>query len=636
MTLLESSWAGRNGRWIVAVAAFLLVLTLFVAACSAPIGPVGGDPMGTAIAAPAAGSVSNEGDFAEDPRSKGQADAPLTIIEYSDFQCPYCSRWVEQTYPTILKEYIETGKARLQFRDFPLDFHQNAHAAAVASRCAAEQGAYWEMHDKLFGNQSQWSELADASETFAGYAAELGLDREQFTQCLSSGRFDDAIQRDMQAGQAAGVSGTPSFVINGQLLVGAQPTDNFRAALETILAGGSIAEPTPVPAEPGKPVDIPLGDAPVKGDPNAPLTIVEYSDYQCPFCSRFVLQTLPSLLQEYIDTGKAKLVFKDFPLESIHPQAVAAAEAARCVRELAGSDEAYWQMHDRLFQGQEQWSGQENAAEVFGGYAQEIGVDGSAFASCLSSGKYTAAVQADFEEGIGFGVQGTPTFFINGQIFVGAQPLQNFQQAIATVESGGNIIPPPQPTPTPVPTPAPLPGPVPLEDAAGIKGDPNAPVTIVEYSDYQCPFCQRHFQQTMPELQKYIDAGTVKYVFKDFPLIQIHPQALKAAEAARCAGEQNAYWPMHDALFTNQQQWSGQANAGDLFKGFAKELGLDDAAFAACLDSGKFQDVIEANLQEGVGFGVRGTPGFFVNLTPLPGAYPIEAFQQLIEAELAQ
>jgi protein-disulfide isomerase len=177
---------------------------------------------------------------------------------------------------------------------------------------------------------------------------------------------------------------------------------------------------------------------------------------------------------------------------------------------------------------------------------------------------------------------------------------------------------------------------VPLEDAAGIKGDSNAPVTIVEYSDYQCPFCQRHFAQVLPLLQPYIDAGQVKYVFKDFPLTQIHPQAPKAAEAARCAGDQEAYWEMHDKLFAAQEEWSGQANAVDLFKGYAQGLGMDAAAFATCLDSDKYQAVVEANLMEGVNYGVRGTPGFFINRTPLPGAYPIEAFQQLIEAELAQ
>jgi len=233
-------------------------------------------------------------------------------------------------------------------------------------------------------------------------------------------------------------------------------------------------------------------------------------------------------------------------------------------------------------------------------------------------------------------VQGTPTFFINGQPFVGAQPIENFRQAIAMVQEGKSIVPPAPPTPAPEPTPAPLTQDIALEDAAGVKGDANAPVTIVEYTDYQCPYCQRHFVETMPGLQKYVDEGKVRYALKDFPLTDIHPQALKAAEAARCAGDQDAYWPMHDLLFQNQQEWSGQASAADLFKGYAKQLNLEQAAFDQCLDSAKYVEAIQANEQEGIGYGVRGTPGFFVNRIPLPGAYPIEYFQQIIDEELAK
>ncbi|HSN75143.1 MAG TPA: thioredoxin domain-containing protein [Anaerolineae bacterium] len=623
-----------------ALAALLLVLLLIVAACAAPGVPA--DPVDPAIPAEAAEPTggSEPADAGDDVRSKGSADAPVTILEYSDYQCPFCSRWVDETYPVILQEYIDSGKVRLEFRDFPLDsLHPNATPAAVAARCAGEQGDYWGMHDLLFGNQGQWSNVADPSELFTGYAGEMGLDTEAFAGCLTSGQFDEAIAQDLLAGQMAGITGTPSFLLNGNLLVGAQPASVFQQALDTLLAGGTLEDPNAAAQQPQQapePVDIPIAGAPVKGDPNAPMTIVEYSDYQCPFCSRFAEQTLPTLLQEYIDSGQAKLVFKDFPLESIHPNAQKAAEAARCVRELAGSDDSYWAMHDALFANQAEWSGSRSATGLFAGYASEIGVDAAAFDECLTSDRFAEAVQADLVEGLNFGVQGTPTFFIDGQPFVGAQPIENFRQAIGMVQEGLSIAPPPQPTPAPEPTPAPLTEDIPLEDAAGMKGDPNAPVVVVEYSDYQCPFCQRHFSEVLPQLQPYIDDGTVLYVFKDFPLTSIHPQAPKAAEAARCAGDQEAYWPMHDLLFQNQQQWSGQATAVDIFKGYAGQLGLNQTTFDQCLDSGQHAAVVEANLQEGVGFGVRGTPAFFINRTLLPGAYPIEAFQQLIQEAQAQ
>ncbi|MCB0252809.1 MAG: thioredoxin domain-containing protein [Anaerolineae bacterium] len=622
------------------VAALLVLLALLLAACGSPGLPV--DQPAPQAAAGDDGTVAADNPVAvvaesSADRSKGSADAPITIIEYSDFQCPFCSRWVEQTYPSLLKDYVETGQVQLVFRDFPLSFHPNADEAAVASHCAAEQDAYWAMHDALFAGQSSWADLPDAIPTFIGYAGDLGLDTGAFEECLASGKFDAAIQQDITEGQKAGITGTPSFLINDQLLIGAQPYQAFQDAIETVLAGGTLADPNaaaePEPAAAPEPVAIDIGDAPVKGDPSAPMTIVEYSDYQCPYCERFFTQTYGPLVEDYIASGQAKLVFKDFPLENLHPQAAKAAEAARCVREAAGgSEDAYFEMHDKLFAGQQEWSGSPNAIDIFARYGGELGHDADAIKSCIESGKFTEAVQADLQEGLQIGVGGTPTFFIDGQAFVGAQPIDNFRQAIALVGEGKSIAPPPQPTPVPEPTPVPLTEDISLEDAAGIQGDPNAPVVIVEYTDLQCPFCQRHFQQVMPELQKLIDSGEVLYAVKDFPLTSIHPQALLAANAARCAAEQNQYWPMHDMLFENQQDWSGNAGAADVFKQYAADLGLNAGAFGDCLDNHKYEETINTNLQEGVGYGVRGTPAFFINRELLPGAYPIEAFQQVIAA----
>jgi len=248
---------------------------------------------------------------------------------------------------------------------------------------------------------------------------------------------------------------------------------------------------------------------------------------------------------------------------------------------------------------------------------------------------------------LGLGVNGTPTFFIAGYPFSGAQPIEFFDQAITLAENGqlraaiADAIERAQAQQQEQQQPRPTMGPadVPLEDVP-MMGDPDAPVTIVEYSDYQCPYCERHFQQTMPQLLKnYIEAGKVRYFFKDFPLTQIHPQAPKAAEAARCAremGGDDAYWQMHDRLFEGQGQWSNNPEHVAVFNGYAGELGLDQAAFGECLDSGRYASAVVADLQEGAGFGVSGTPAFFINGQPLQGAQPYAAFEQVIEALLAQ
>jgi protein-disulfide isomerase len=169
-------------------------------------------------------------------------------------------------------------------------------------------------------------------------------------------------------------------------------------------------------------------------------------------------------------------------------------------------------------------------------------------------------------------------------------------------------------------------------------GRPDAPVTIVEFSDYQCPFCKRFFDQTLPEVKKrYIDTGKVRYVFRDMPL-PIHPQAPKAAEAAHCAGEQDRYWAMHDALFRNQGDLSVHA-----LKRYATGLALDSEKFTECLDSGRWAGEVEKEQQAASEAGVRGTPSFVIGPSTsgdtisgrlLVGAQPFAAFQVLIESQL--
>jgi protein-disulfide isomerase len=172
-------------------------------------------------------------------------------------------------------------------------------------------------------------------------------------------------------------------------------------------------------------------------------------------------------------------------------------------------------------------------------------------------------------------------------------------------------------------------------DGAFSIGEPNAPVTIVEFTDYQCPFCSRHFLETYPQIKaNYVDTGQVRYVFMDFPLSSIHPQAQLAAEAARCAGDKGFYMEMHDALFGRQEEWGGRDDAAEVFLGYAQELGLDGTAFGECLNSRAHESAVLADLEEGVRVGVDGTPAFFINGNFVSGAQPFEVFQQLIDSLL--
>jgi predicted DsbA family dithiol-disulfide isomerase len=170
---------------------------------------------------------------------------------------------------------------------------------------------------------------------------------------------------------------------------------------------------------------------------------------------------------------------------------------------------------------------------------------------------------------------------------------------------------------------------VPVELAqAPVRGNPKATVTIVEFSDFQCPYCQR-VRPTMTRLRE-LYSDRVRFAFRHYPL-DFHPQAQKAGEAAACAGEQGKFWEMHDRLWDNPSKLQM-----DDLKAHAATLGLAAPEFATCLDSGRFAAAIESDLRAGQEYGVSGTPAFFVNGRPLVGALPFEAFQQVIEDELAR
>lgn len=163
----------------------------------------------------------------DDDPIKGNKNAPITIIEFSDYQCPFCTR-AEPTIKQVLETYKD--KVRFIYRDFPLGFHQYAQKAAEASECADEQGKFWEYHDLLFEKQSEWS--SEGITKLKEYALNLGLDAKQFNECLDSGKMASEVQKDFNDGQQAGVSGTPAFFINGRLVSGAQPFSAFKQVID--------------------------------------------------------------------------------------------------------------------------------------------------------------------------------------------------------------------------------------------------------------------------------------------------------------------------------------------------------------------------------------------------------------------
>jgi len=177
-----------------------------------------------------------------------------------------------------------------------------------------------------------------------------------------------------------------------------------------------------------------------------------------------------------------------------------------------------------------------------------------------------------------------------------------------------------------------------------VKGNLNAPITIVEFSDFQCPFCAKFHSTTLPQLEaNYIDSGKVKFVYRDFPIQSIHPNAVPAALASECADEQGMFWEYHDLVFENQKKWQGLSGSRmvNTFEQYALELGLNTSDFNTCLESGKYVDEVKKDLQDGVSYGVTGTPGFFIGNDELGyvkiiGAQPYSVFERLIEGQIAR
>ncbi len=603
-----------------------------------------------------AASAKNDSDLVPVANSlkttKGAATAPVTIVEFSDFECPFCSR-VVPTLKQIEEKYA--GKVRVVFKQNPLPFHKNAMPAAQASIAAANQGKFWEMHDKMFANQKALS-----VEDLKKYAAEIGLDVAKFEADMNSDAVKAQVKADMDLANKLGIRGTPNSLVNGKEVSGAQPFENFQkvideelAEVQKLTAKGTAANevyklrvkanykekkaPTPKQDASKTVYKMPLDPTSVaiKGGSEPLVTIVEFSEFQCPFCAR-VLPTVKQVMDTYGD--KVQVHFRNNPLP-FHKDAPLASQAALA----AGMQGKFWEMHDKLFANQKALSRENLLA-----YAEELGLDKAKFESDMDSDKVKEQIKADQAVASQFGANGTPNFFINGRQLVGAQPFENFKALIdeevkkaedlikngtarkdvyaKLTEKGLTKAAAPQ-RPEPAEDKTTYKVPVSDDEAKNARGPANALVTIVEFSDFQCPFCNRVVPTLKQIAEKY--PNDVRVIFKQNPL-PFHKDAPLAAQAALAAGMQGKFWEMHDKLFANQKAL-GREN----LLAYAAEIGLDKAKFEADMDSDKVKAQIKADQDLAAQIGASGTPNFYINGRNIVGAQPVENFTKLIDEQLA-
>ena len=600
----------------------------------------------------------------------GKRDAPVTIVQFSDFQCPFCSR-VEPTIDQVKQTY-GPDKVRIVWKNAPLPFHPNAKPAAEAAVgvfTLAGNDAFWKFHDTAFKNQSA---LSPAS--YEQWAQAAGVkDMAAFKAGIDSHKWADKVDKDNAVGKQAGVNGTPAAFVNGVLLSGAQPFDKFKAVIDQELskAQAKIASGTPknkvyvamsqdnkknAPAAAAAPdkgeekkedtttgVKVPAGNSPVLGNPNALVTIIEFSDFQCPYCKR-VEPTLKTLRDKYGD--KIRLIWKNEPLP-FHPRAEPAAEVA--MEGLAEKgNKGFWDLHDRLFDSQPKIDDPD-----LDKVATDAGLSLDKVHDAMKNHKWKSLIDADNDLADDMQASGTPHFFVNGRRLVGAQPADKFKAIIdeelkkaqAMVSKGiaakdvyAEIIkdgkePPPPERKT-------VDAPVPDSPSKGLE---KSKVVMEIFSDFQCPFCKK-VEDTVKQVEKAY-GDKIRIVWRHNPL-GMHADAPLASQAAQEVFKEKgkeAFWKFHDVLFDKQGS-SPDALKRPALETYAEGLGIDMPRFRKALDSNANKPFVDADMAAATKGGISGAPAFVVGSIDkgqingyfINGAVPFGKFKKAIDRALKE
>ncbi len=380
----------------------------------------------------------------------GPDDALVTIIEFADYQCPYCAQSVE---PLASAMAGFEGDVRLIFKHYPLPGHGKAAPAAYTSWAAHQQGKFWEFHDRLFESKASIDAVPE-------WVAEFGLDADKFGTDMESGAARTSVDRDMLSGARIGVTGTPAFVVNGHVYKGKRDATQWKQIIgqeldyaESLVDDGiaradlydhimkdALVRQVGAPEQPmkgkskrrpGEPDDtsvyaVPITGAPVQGPATALVTVIEFADYHCPYCSK-AKTTLDEVAKAYPD--EVRVVYRQRPL-AMHPHAHDASKAALAAHQQG----KFWEFHDKLF------LRQSKTLDEFKALASEVGLDVDRFVIDYQSEAVGKALAADLAIAGKFGVNGTPAFFINGHYMSGAQSYGAFEQAIQQEIAAAKIL----------------------------------------------------------------------------------------------------------------------------------------------------------------------------------------------------
>ncbi len=367
---------------------------------------------------------------------KGPDDALVTVIEFSDYECPYCKK----AHEPLMEALADHDDVRLIFKHFPLPGHKHAIPAALAAWAAQQQGKFWEMHEHLFEVGGKTDDIEQAAER-------IGLDVARFRVDMMSEAARQALEADRHASGLLGIGSTPHFVINGRHVRGALDRNHWEQVIEAERAEAQLLVEQGTPRsgiyarlmedalarrakpkresgpDPSKRHTVPAGEGrPSLGPEDAPITVVEFSDFQCPFCAKLA-PTMHGLVERH---GDVRVVFRQRPLE-MHPLARPAAAGALA----AGRQGKFWEMHDALFahEGKLDEDDIEDAAE-------EIGLDMDRWNADREDPAIEQMIAEDEALAKELGVSGTPGSFVNGMFVSGAQPPETFDAMIERERAG--------------------------------------------------------------------------------------------------------------------------------------------------------------------------------------------------------
>ena len=412
-----------------------------------------------------------------------------------------------------------------------------------------------------------------------------------------------AIERDAAEARALGVTGTPTLFVAGQRLVGVPSGPQLVTFVKSVLSGAPVADT----AGPLKPGTLDLTGSPSRGPADAPVTIVEFSDFQCPFCAQ-ATTAMDQVSKAYGD--KVRWVFKHNPLD-FHADAPLAHRAALA----AGEQGKFWEMHDAIFRNQRALKRDDLIR-----HAAALGLDSARFVADLDGNKFAKVIDRDLAEGARVGVDGTPTFFVNGRRLTGARPAAAFkalidrelgvpETTVAVRPAAGTEIPES------------------AMDLAMSRGPANAPVKIRWFADFGSPL----HRDAVALLKRVLvnHPADVQLIFNHRPL-DGRPQAWLLHEAAVSAAEQGRFWEVHDLLLARPVEDKAT------LVNYVSRLGLDRSWFEDSLSTGRARATVARHLTDAGKLDVRGTPTFFVNDVRLDGIVDADEIERAISKELSR